>query len=39
MITSLAGERAGVIGAAALAIGHVLSPDAIDAASLRLAGA
>jgi predicted NBD/HSP70 family sugar kinase len=39
VITSLAGERAGVIGAAALAIGHVLSPDAIDAASLRLAGA
>ena len=39
VITSLAGERAGVIGAAALAIGHVLSPDAIDEASLRLAGA
>jgi predicted NBD/HSP70 family sugar kinase len=39
VITSRAGERAGVIGAAALAIGHVLSPDAIDEASLRLAGA
>jgi glucokinase len=36
VITSQAGERAGVIGAAALAIGHVLSPDAIDEASLRL---
>ena len=34
--TSLAGERAGVLGAAALAIGHVLSPAAIDAASLAL---
>ncbi|WP_435771793.1 ROK family protein [Nocardioides sp. SYSU DS0651] len=30
--TSRAGERAGVIGAAALAIGHVLSPEAIDRA-------
>ncbi|HWM00870.1 MAG TPA: ROK family protein [Actinophytocola sp.] len=39
VITARAGERAGVIGAAALAIGHVLSPDAIDEASLRLAGA
>jgi predicted NBD/HSP70 family sugar kinase len=38
VITSQAGERAGVIGAAALAIGHVLSPDAIDEASLRLVG-
>ncbi|WP_408898294.1 ROK family protein [Nocardioides sp. R1-1] len=28
--TSRAGERAGVIGAAALAIGHVLSPGSID---------
>ncbi len=37
VITARAGERAGVIGAAALAIGHVLSPDAIDEASLRLA--
>ena len=36
--TSLAGERAGVLGAAALAIGHTLSPDAIDAASLALVG-
>ena len=27
-----AGERAGVLGAAALAIGHVLSPEAIEAA-------
>jgi predicted NBD/HSP70 family sugar kinase len=38
VVTSQAGERAGVIGAAALAIGHVLSPDAIDQASLRLVG-
>lgn len=36
--TSRAGERAGVIGAAALAIGHVLSPASVDAASLALAG-
>ena len=36
--TSRAGERAGVIGAAALAIGHVLSPASIDAASLALTG-
>ncbi len=38
IVTSMAGERAGVIGAAALAIGHVLSPEAIDEASLRLVG-
>lgn len=31
IVTSRAGERAGVIGAAALAIGHVLSPESIDA--------
>lgn len=37
IITSQAGERAGVLGAAALAIGHVLSPDYIDARSLALA--
>jgi predicted NBD/HSP70 family sugar kinase len=30
--TSRAGERAGVLGAAALAIGHALSPEAIDRA-------
>ena len=36
IVTSPAGERAGVLGAAALAIGHVLSPDAIEEASLRL---
>ncbi len=36
--TSRAGERAGVIGAAALAIGHVLSPASIDAESLALTG-
>ena len=32
IVTSLAGERAGVLGAAALAIGHVLSADFIEAA-------
>jgi glucokinase len=31
--TSRAGERAGVIGAAALAISHVLSPEAVDRAA------
>jgi glucokinase len=36
--TSRAGERAGVIGAAALAISHVLSPASIDSASLTLTG-
>ncbi len=39
IMTARAGERAGVIGAAALAIGHVLSPASIDAASLELTGA
>lgn len=38
IITSQAGERAGVIGAAALAIGHVLAPDSIDKASVALVG-
>lgn len=37
IITAQAGERAGVLGAAALAIGHVLSPDYIDARGLALA--
>ena len=36
--TSLAGERAAIIGAAALAIGHVLSPEYIDRAALELVG-
>ena len=36
IVTSRAGERAGVIGAAALAIEHVLTPAAIDAAEGRL---
>ncbi len=36
MITpSQAGQRAGIIGAAALAIGHLLSPESIDAAVAR----
>ena len=34
LLPSAAGERAGVLGAAALAIGHVLSPEVIEAASL-----
>ena len=34
MVASEAGERAGVLGAASLAIGHTLSPEAIEAASL-----
>lgn len=37
--TSQAGERAGVIGAAALAITHVLSPASIDRAGLALVSA
>ena len=36
--TSRAGGHAGVIGAAALAIGHVLSPASIDSAGLALTG-
>ena len=36
--TSRASERAAVIGAAALAIGHVLSPEAIDRAALAVTG-
>jgi len=34
LVSSSAGERAGVLGAAALAIGHALSPDSIEAATL-----
>ena len=37
IVTSRAGERAGVLGAAALAIGHVLSADFIEAAIERAA--
>lgn len=37
VVPSGASERAGVLGAAALAIGHVLSPEAIEAASLASA--
>jgi len=36
VVPSAAGERAGVLGAAALAIGHVLSPEAIEVASTAL---
>ena len=36
IVPSTAGERAGVLGAAALAIGHVLSPEAIEEASTAL---
>ncbi|MFJ6003046.1 ROK family protein [Arthrobacter sp. NPDC092385] len=38
IVPSLSGERAGVAGASAMAVAHVLSPEAIDAASARLAG-
>lgn len=38
ILTSQAGERAGVIGAAALATGHALSPDSIDRAAEGTAG-
>ncbi|MEJ7795911.1 MAG: ROK family protein, partial [Nocardioides sp.] len=38
LVTSAAGERAGVFGAAALAIGHALSPDSIEAATLAASG-
>ncbi len=34
LVSSVAGERAGILGAAALAIGHALSPEVIEAASL-----
>lgn len=37
IITSQAGQRAGIIGAAALAIGHVLSAEHIDGLSAALA--
>ena len=36
IMPSTAGERAGVLGAAAMAIGHVLSPEAIEEASTAL---
>jgi predicted NBD/HSP70 family sugar kinase len=38
LVSSMAGERAGVLGAAALAIGHALSPDSIEAATLAVGG-
>ncbi len=38
LVSSMAGERAGVLGAAALAIGHALSPDSIEAATLAASG-
>ncbi|MCW2833596.1 MAG: hypothetical protein JWN68_1549, partial [Nocardioides sp.] len=34
--TSLAGSEAGVRGAAAMAVEHVLSPEAVDAAASAL---
>jgi predicted NBD/HSP70 family sugar kinase len=37
--TSRAGAEAGVLGAAAMAIEHVLSPEAVEAAATALAGA
>lgn len=39
IVPSVSGQNAGVAGAAVLAISHVLSPEAIDAASARRAGA
>ncbi len=36
VVPSLAGQRAGVLGAAVMAIAHVLSPEAIEAASAAL---
>ncbi|AKU15275.1 ROK family transcriptional regulator [Luteipulveratus mongoliensis] len=36
IVPSVAGERAGVLGAAAMAIEHVLSPEAIEASTLSL---
>ena len=38
IVPSVSGERAGVVGASAMAVAHVLSPEAIDAASAGLAG-
>ncbi|MHA7219016.1 ROK family transcriptional regulator [Arthrobacter sp. MDT1-48-3] len=38
IVPSVSGQSAGVAGAAVLAISHVLSPEAIDAAGARLAG-
>ncbi|WP_236757751.1 ROK family transcriptional regulator [Aeromicrobium sp. PE09-221] len=36
IVTSVTGERSGVLGAAAMAIAHALSPEAIEEASLAL---
>ncbi len=36
IVTSVTGERSGVLGAAAMAIGHALSPEVIEQASLAL---
>jgi glucokinase len=36
VVASVAGARAGVLGAAMMAIGHVLSPEAIEEASARV---
>lgn len=36
IVTACAGERSGILGAAAMAIAHVLSPRSIDEASLAL---
>ncbi len=38
IVPSAAGEQAGVLGAAALAIAHVLSPEEIERASLAITG-
>ncbi len=36
IVTSEAGERAGVLGASAMAISHVLSPESVEAAILQV---
>ena len=38
IVPSVSGDRAGVVGASAMAVAHALSPDVIDAASARLVG-
>lgn len=37
IVPSVSGERAGVLGASVMAIGHVLSPESIETASLQVA--
>lgn len=39
IVPSVSGERAGVLGASVMAVSHLLSPEAIEAASVRAAEA